>query len=863
MKSLYIIICLSIASLLTGCGTGPAIGTSTGTVSVTILGDEGAEAGEVSVAVRVSVNASFTATFTAPVNSSTVNASTFYITPKSNANMSAKDSNVSLDTSEATISCSSNELSCTLSQTLEYDTSYYLIITSGIQFREPNLYGFFSGLTQEFLTEEADLDNVDETAPVVGDGTITTSDATTTQMDLSWSAATDDVSDDADLLYKVYYSATADLDSVADIEENGTAFGDYTADMRSTTVTGLIQNTAYTFNVIVKDEAGNQSIYDPADGTTLRDTTGAPAISDGSITAENAAMTSVDLEWTAATDEYDAAGDLEYSVFYSLSNNLDSVTNIGTYGTEFGTATAGLVNVTVTGLDTGETYYFNVIVEDSDGNQRNYTTVSEDTLGDTISPTVGTGITFSNASPVGTLVSWGAASDVVSEADDLQYKVVRADTSAEIDSVVEADAISGYDLIMNWTAATTSDYAFVEYQTSPYFAVLVKDEAGNKEIYTPVQTASAIPDSNKKGLIPLSDGSIIVMYMDNADNRYLKSIVFDSDGDYVNGPTLVDDVGVGEGQHEVGGKISGLELSDGNIVVAYSGDSHDWWNGYIGPGYYIRINSDGEAVSSRYQFQSDGDSEFISMLEVGAGDILLLSSIVTGTSGWYGWTSQAARAYAYDPISNTSLHSGVMDSNVTLGLAGCSVGNEGDVLVLTSNHVVIQNSNYSYYRTYDESGSSMGAPTYYATGLATGARCVTLENANKDALVLYVDIDDNRKGKMFTIDGNTGVKSSVTTFQDTYQMLTDWSDILSAFIIQNGDLAGNIFVAFVDTDGGGTPIRKGYYMVIDADGDTVTSPTLFRTDALSEFDIMAGELSGGRVAIIYKNGLRIVTPEAD
>jgi hypothetical protein len=74
----------------------------------------------------------------------------------------------------------------------------------------------------------------------------------------------------------------------------------------------------------------------------------------------------------------------------------------------------------------------------------------------------------------------------LSDSTALSYKLVKATSSAAIDTVNEVDAISGADLLMNWTANTiTNGVISLTANTTYYFAVLVKDEAGNKAIYAP------------------------------------------------------------------------------------------------------------------------------------------------------------------------------------------------------------------------------------------------------------------------------------------------------------------------------------------------------------------------------------------
>jgi hypothetical protein len=93
------------------------------------------------------------------------------------------------------------------------------------------------------------------TPPTVTDKTITASDVTQTGVTLSWNKASDDTSAQAALQYLVYRSSSDNLDTVSNIEANGTAVGSYTANISTKAVTGLTIGTPYYFNVIVKDEA--------------------------------------------------------------------------------------------------------------------------------------------------------------------------------------------------------------------------------------------------------------------------------------------------------------------------------------------------------------------------------------------------------------------------------------------------------------------------------------------------------------------------------------------------------------------------------------------------------------------------------
>ena len=79
------------------------------------------------------------------------------------------------------------------------------------------------------------------------------------------------------------------------------------------------------------------------------------------------------VSWTNATDNLDAQTSLQYLLYYSTANNISSVANAQANGTAVGTYATDIATQNVTGLTTGATYYFNVLVKDSNGNIAAYT----------------------------------------------------------------------------------------------------------------------------------------------------------------------------------------------------------------------------------------------------------------------------------------------------------------------------------------------------------------------------------------------------------------------------------------------------------------------------------------------------------
>ncbi|WP_457616028.1 endonuclease [Lutibacter sp.] len=170
----------------------------------------------------------------------------------------------------------------------------------------------------------------DTTAPTAPTNLVGTN-ITNTTVDLSWTASTDNVGVTSYAIYKdgVFLASSA---------------------TNSYTVTGLTQNTTYSFVVYAKDAAANTS---PASNTLSITTTNiidnqAPtAIVD--LAAANTTNSSTDLSWSASTDNVGVSG---YDVYQN-----------GTY-----LATTATNSYAVTGLTANTTYSFIVYAKDAAGN---------------------------------------------------------------------------------------------------------------------------------------------------------------------------------------------------------------------------------------------------------------------------------------------------------------------------------------------------------------------------------------------------------------------------------------------------------------------------------------------------------------
>lgn len=129
-----------------------------------------------------------------------------------------------------------------------------------------------------------------------------------------------------------------------------TQVGTTAANVREFTVTGLSEDTQYTFRVQARDAAGNQSTSGP---TVQARTAGSNPTwpSGSSMCATKATNTTVDLCWTEATDNQAVTG---YRIFVDGQQRAEVPASPRRY--------------TVTGLEPGTLYQFRVEARDAQGN---------------------------------------------------------------------------------------------------------------------------------------------------------------------------------------------------------------------------------------------------------------------------------------------------------------------------------------------------------------------------------------------------------------------------------------------------------------------------------------------------------------
>ncbi|MBI2060142.1 MAG: fibronectin type III domain-containing protein [Nitrospirae bacterium] len=199
----------------------------------------------------------------------------------------------------------------------------------------------------------------DTTAPIFL-GLTSAASLSSTQINLAWTAGSDNVAAPADLSYKICQSTTWGACQTAFAATYTT-----TAGATSYSVTGLTASMLYYFVARAQDPAGN------TDGNTIQksattqagaDTT--PPTFSGISSATAVSSSKINLAWFAAYDGVTLTSALVYDVCQSTTSGSCASSFAATYS-----SSAGATAYSATGLTPDTPYYFVVRAKDTAGNR--------------------------------------------------------------------------------------------------------------------------------------------------------------------------------------------------------------------------------------------------------------------------------------------------------------------------------------------------------------------------------------------------------------------------------------------------------------------------------------------------------------
>ena len=339
----------------------------------------------------------------------------------------------------------------------------------------------------------------------------------------------------ANMTYSVTYDANHATSGSIPADGNAYESGDTVTTL---TNSGSLTRTDYKFVGWNTQEDGNGTSYAPgetfsiAGNTTLyaewESVIPAPG-SSGTISTSNIAYKSVDVSWTAATDDATAPSSLQYKLVYSTSNNIDSASDAESNGTTALDWSAGVTSNTVEGLAPGTQYYFNVLVQDEDDNIAAYDSVAATTAANTAPVfTVYGPFSIAENASVGAIVGDVNANDGNGGSADehISYSIAsgNTDTDSDGDGPFKIDAATG--------ELTVLDADELDYETTASYSIAVQADDGEASNHTTQQTITVtVTNVNDNEPAITSDGGGTTAGVSIAEGTAAVTTVAASDAD--------------------------------------------------------------------------------------------------------------------------------------------------------------------------------------------------------------------------------------------------------------------------------------------------------------------------------------------
>ncbi|MGO8997299.1 MAG: fibronectin type III domain-containing protein [Polyangiaceae bacterium] len=354
-------------------------------------------------------------------------------------------------------------------------TSYTIVGLQPLQklyvvVRARNLVGL-----EDKNTVEKSATTLPDTTPPTFAGLASATALSDTQIQLSWPAATDDVSPQSAIIYRVYQGTASGA-------EGATPVATTAAGQTTITINSLAPKTAYYFIVHAVDQAGNEdhnSIEQTA--TTFPDTT--PPTFGGVTSLVSTSPTTLTASWSPATDDVTPQPLIVYLPYLSTTPGGEN------FGVSPTPTAPGATTFTFTGLNPSTTYYVVVRSEDQAGNiDQNKDELSQATQADVTPPAFAGASSVTNATDTTLTVIWTAATDNVTPQSLIRYLVCMSPTAGGCSG-------SNFSVTTTVTGGTSQQFTGLTPLTAYYFVVRAEDQADNIDGNNNQVTGSTTPDT--------------------------------------------------------------------------------------------------------------------------------------------------------------------------------------------------------------------------------------------------------------------------------------------------------------------------------------------------------------------------------
>jgi len=305
----------------------------------------------------------------------------------------------------------------------------------------------------------ASVSTLDTAAPTAPSG-LTATAAGSTQVNLAWTASTDNV---GVAQYRVERCQGSGCTTFTQV---------LTPTVNSATDTGLTAGTLYRYRVRAADAAGNLSSYSSTVNVTTGTATDAtPPTAPTNFTATPVSGTQINLAWTASTDNVGVTG---YRVERCQGAGCSTFTQV---------LTPTGTSVSNTGLTNGTNYSYRVRAVDAAGNLSPYSSVASASTLDTAAPTAPSGLIAAAAGTSQINLNWTASTDNVGVT---QYRVERC----------QGAGCTSFAQVLTPAGTSVSDTGLTA-STTYLYRVRAADAAGNLSGYSATMSATtqAAPDT--------------------------------------------------------------------------------------------------------------------------------------------------------------------------------------------------------------------------------------------------------------------------------------------------------------------------------------------------------------------------------
>jgi chitodextrinase len=326
-----------------------------------------------------------------------------------------------------------------------------------------------------------------DTQPPSAPSNLSAAAVSSSQINLSWTAATDNV---AVTGYRIERCQGAGCSNFALVT---------TVTTTTYSNTGLLASTSYSYRIQASDAAGNLGPYSATVGATTNAgaDTQAPT-APGAPSASAISSSQINLTWTASTDNVGVTG---YHIERCQGSSCTNFVEVGTSST---------TSYSDSALAPAKTYRYRVRANDGAGNLSTYSTIAAATTPDTQAPTAPSGLSATPASATQINLAWSASSDDVAVTG---YRIERC----------QGAGCSNFAQIATTTTAVTYSNTGLTTGSTYSYRVRATDAAGNLGPYSAIATATT-PDTQAPSAPStpsanvLSSSSIRVTWTASTDN---------------------------------------------------------------------------------------------------------------------------------------------------------------------------------------------------------------------------------------------------------------------------------------------------------------------------------------------------------